>query len=209
MQENASRQIVAALDAWRDMSEAVAERTFLSVYGSPTLQAAVGIDRAETRPPRKAAKNPLHRELLQKRIAELKAAMPTGGLRAAVIRGLLYAGMTRAAVDERGFEALRRIRDAHTDLSLSDFKALVREQYNMLLIDQGAALAAIAPMLPPDAGKRAEAFDLIRQVLSARGALSAQDNERLAEVGRLFGIGEGGTTTPFRQSREERQAKAS
>src|SRR5262249_43299348 len=81
MQENASRQIVAALDAWRDMTEAVAERTFLSVYGSPSLQAAVGIDRAETRLPRKPAKNPLHRELLQKRIAELKAAMPTGGLR--------------------------------------------------------------------------------------------------------------------------------
>src|SRR5262249_34249364 len=130
-------------------------------------------------------------------------------LRAAVIRGLLYAGMTRASVDERGFEALRRVRDAHTDLSLSAFKALVREQYNMLLIDEGAALAAIASMLPPDADKRAEAFNLIRQVLGARGTLSAEDDARLAEVGRLFGVGGGGTATPFRGTREERQAKAS
>ena len=45
MQENASRHIVAALDSWRDMTEAIAERTFLAVYGSPVLQAAVGIDR--------------------------------------------------------------------------------------------------------------------------------------------------------------------
>ena len=45
MQENASRQIVTALDAWRDASEAMAERCFLTVYGSPTLQAAAGIDR--------------------------------------------------------------------------------------------------------------------------------------------------------------------
>jgi Protein of unknown function (DUF3141) len=209
MQENASGQIVAALDAWRDMTEAVAERTFLSVYGSPTLQAAVGIDPGGTHPLRKAAQSPLHRELLQKRIAELKAAIPAGGLRAAVIRGLLYAGMARAAIDERGFEALRRIRDAHTDLSLSAFKALVREQHNMLLIDEGAALAAIPSMLPPDVDKRAEAFDLIRQVLSARGALSAEDDARLAAVGRLFGIDEGGTATRFRLSREERQAKAS
>src|SRR5262249_23495446 len=37
MQENASRQIVAALDAWRQASETFAERCFFTVYGSPTL----------------------------------------------------------------------------------------------------------------------------------------------------------------------------
>ena len=79
MQENVSRQIVAALDAWRDVSEALAERTFLAVYGLPALQAAVGIDPAATRPLRKAAKSPLHRELLQNRIAELKSRIPVGG----------------------------------------------------------------------------------------------------------------------------------
>src|SRR5215831_3500532 len=40
MQENASRQIVAALDAWRQASETFAERCFFMVYGSPALQAA-------------------------------------------------------------------------------------------------------------------------------------------------------------------------
>ena len=44
MQESMSHQIVGVLDAWRDMAEKVSERTFLSVYGSPLLQAAVGID---------------------------------------------------------------------------------------------------------------------------------------------------------------------
>src|SRR5256884_4179 len=80
------------------------ERTFLAVYGSPTLQAAVGIDPGGTRPLRKPAKNLLHRELLQKRVDEIKSRIPVGGLREAVIRGLLYAGLARAAVDERGFE---------------------------------------------------------------------------------------------------------
>jgi pimeloyl-ACP methyl ester carboxylesterase len=46
LQENVSKQIVAALDRWRDFIEAVAERTFLTVYGSPALQAAAGIDPA-------------------------------------------------------------------------------------------------------------------------------------------------------------------
>ncbi len=211
MQETASRQIVAALDAWRELTEAMAERTFLAVYGSPTLQAAVGIDPAATRPLRKAPTSPLHRELLQKRIGELKAGIPEGGVRAAVIRGILYAGMPRAAIDERGAEALHRIREAHTDLTLSAFKVLVREQYNMLLIDQEATLAAIPSMLPPDAETRVKAFDLIRQVLAARGAFSVEESARLSEIARLFGIDQGGITdpTPFRQVRKERQAKAS
>src|SRR5262249_45041872 len=89
MQENTSRQIVAGLDEWRLQSETFAERCFFMVYGQPTLQAAAGIDPAETRPLRKAAKSPLHHELLQKRIAELKSRIPIGGLREAIVRPLL------------------------------------------------------------------------------------------------------------------------
>ncbi len=194
IQESVSRQIVGALDAWRDASEAVAERTFLAVYGSPNLQAAVGIDPAGTRPLRKAAKSPLHRELLQNRIAEIKSRIPVGGPREAVIRGLLYAGMGRAAVDERGFEALRRIRRAHGDMPLSDFKQLVREQFYLLLIDTEATLAAVPAMLPADAAARRKAFELIRQVLGARGDLSADDNARMLRVAGIFGLDEDSTT---------------
>jgi hypothetical protein len=211
LQENASRQIVAALDAWRDMTETLAERTFLAVYGLPTLQAAAGVDPAATRPLRKAAKSPLHHELLQARIAELKSHVPVGGVSEAVIRGMLYVGMARAAVDERGFEAVRRIRRTHGDIPLSVFKALVRDQFNMLLIDRDAALAAIPSMLPPDAATRREAFDLIRQALSARGDLSAEDRTRMNEVARLFGIERnwGEDRASLRQIRTELQVRAS
>jgi pimeloyl-ACP methyl ester carboxylesterase len=211
MQENVSRQIVAGLDAWRDMNEAVAERMFLAIYGLPTLQTAVGIDPAATRPLRKAAKSPLHHELLQKRIAELKSRIPMGGMREALIRGLLYAGMTRAAIDERGFEAVRRIRKTHGEISLPDFKALVREQFNMLLIDQEAALAAIPAMLPSDAETRHKAFGMIKQVLGSRGEMSPEDDKRLSEVARLFEVGKEGSTDliPFRRTRKQLQARTS
>jgi Protein of unknown function (DUF3141) len=189
-QEIFSRQMVAALDAWRDMSETVAERTFLTVYGSPTLQAAVGIDPDSVRPLRRAGKNPMHRELLQKRIAELRARIPAGGLREAAIRALIYAGMARAAIDERGFEAVRRMRQTYPDVSLSEFKALVREQFYMLLIDTEAALAAIPAMLPVDSKARRKAFDLIKEVMTARGELSAEDKQRLSRVARLFELPE-------------------
>jgi len=188
MQENVSRQIVAALDAWRDANEAISERMFFSVFGSPTFQAAVGVDPRATQSPRRAAKSPLHRELIDKRIAELKARIPTGGLREAVIRGLLFAGMGRAAVDERGFEAVRRIRAAQSDVPLSAFKATVREQFYMLLLDTEGALAAIPSMLPAEKETRRKAFDLINQVLRARGKLTVEDRERIQRVSRLFGV---------------------
>jgi hypothetical protein len=210
MQENVSRQIVAALDRWRDGNEALAERTFLAVYGSPSLQAAVGIDPTGTRPLRQAPKSALHHELLHKRIAKLKSRIPDGGLREAVVRALLYAGQTRGAIDERGFEAVRRIREAHGDLSLSDFKKLVRDQFNMLLIDQDAALAAIPSMLPSAAERRNEAFGLIKQILHARSGLSADDEKRLSVVARLFDIDEASIQhrSPSREKKKESPAQS-
>jgi pimeloyl-ACP methyl ester carboxylesterase len=207
LQENASKQIVAALDGWRDFTEAVAERTFLTVYGSPALQAAAGIDPADTRPLRKPAKNPLHEELLQKRIAELKSQIPSGGVREAVVRALIYVGVGRGSVDERGFESVRRLRDRYGDLPLSEFKTLVREQFAMLLIDQQAALAALPSLLPADGGKRSEAFNAIRQVMAACGETSAEDEKRLREIGRLFGIPEESATIRFLVNRRESQQK--
>jgi Protein of unknown function (DUF3141) len=188
LQETVSRQIVAALDAWREATETLAERTFLAVYGQPTLQAAVGVDPTGTRPLRKASTSLIHRELLQKRIADLKSRMPVGGIREAVIRGLIYAGMGRGSIDERGFETVRRLRRAHGDIPLSAFKALVREQFYMLLVDENAALAAIPGMLPGDAETRREVFGLVSLVLGARGDLSAEDQRRLNEVAQLFGV---------------------
>ena len=35
---------------------------------------------------------------------------------------------------------------------------------------------------------RQQAFDLIKQVLSARGELSAEDEARMSEVAQLFGV---------------------
>ncbi len=129
-QENVSRQIVKALDAWRDMSERVSESAFLSIYGSPLLQAAVGID-PKDQVRRRAGKDPLHDQLVRERLAELKSRISDGGVREAAIRGALYIGMARERIDERAFETIRRIREQHKDenpLPIADFKALVREQ---------------------------------------------------------------------------------
>ena len=191
LQETLSRQIVAGLDARRDMRDAASERLFLSVYGSPLLQAAVGIDPADTRPQRRAGKSTLHNGLVQARIAQLKERMAVGGVRESLVRAMLYVGMPRGAVDERAFEAIRRIRAANyggQTVPLADFKAMVREQFLLLLIDQEAALAAIPALLPKDADTRRKAFGLLREVLGARGEIVGEVADRLRQAAGWFGV---------------------
>jgi hypothetical protein len=191
LQEASSRQIVTMLDAWRDARDAWYEQLFFSVYGSPALQAMTGVDAATPRTTRKAPKSWLHNEVLQARIADLKARIPVGGLREAVVRSVLYVGMTRSAVDERGFEMVRRIRRSQSgmpQLPLTEFKALVREQYLMLLIDPEASVAAIPSMLPADPEIRLATLDLVKRVLSASGETAGDAAERLKQIDRLFHV---------------------
>lgn len=189
LQEQLSKQIVHALDGWRDFQEAASEATFLSVYGSPALQAAVGID-PQSAPSRRQEMSAAHQDMLQKRIAELKSRIDEGGLREAAIRGLLYVGSARGMVDERSLQALRNVRrsDSGPRLTLAEFKMLVREQFFMLLLDQEAALAAIPKLLPGNANARHAAFAAIREVLSASAAISGEVAKRLKRVAELFGI---------------------
>ena len=158
------------------MTEKMAERTFLAVYGSPALQAAVrhrsgsqGRVRCGRRRRARCIVN-----CCETRIAELRSQIETGGLREAHgARRCSMSAWRGGLSDERGFEAIRRMRLATTEhqrLTLAQFKAIVREQFFMLLIDQEAALAAIPALLPPDADERQAALAAIREVLSRRAA---------------------------------------
>jgi len=188
-QETVSKNIVDVLDRWRDTQEALSEALFLSLYGSPALQAAVGIKPdAEVSP--KPEMSPEHRQRLEARIAELRSQIDTGGLRECVIRGLLYVGMARGMVDERSLEALRRARvsDAGSRLTLAQFKIMVREQFFMLLLEPEASLAAIPKLLPQNAEERRAGLAVIRDVLSASAEISGEVARRLDRVTQLFGL---------------------
>jgi pimeloyl-ACP methyl ester carboxylesterase len=191
-QEKASEQIVKALDAWRETQEKLSESIFLNIYGSPALQAAVGIDPAAARP-RRPGKSLLHQELRNKRIGELKSQIAKGGLQECTIRGLIYVGMARGIIDERSVAALRRRLIAEgSRLTLSQFKAIAREQFFLLLLEPEAALAAIPKLLPADIAERRKGLAAIRNVLSASGEISGEVAERLKKVADLFETSDAG-----------------
>jgi hypothetical protein len=199
LQESASRQIVATLDAWRDLHDAMSESLFLTVYGSPLLEAALGIDPAGMRRPRLSGTNPLYNKLANAQMAEIRAKIRKGGVREAAVRALIYVAMPRAAVDERAFQAIRRLRNRHlngkgsplpelTTLSLAEFKTLVREQFFMLVFDQKAAVAAIPGLLPEDLVIRRKVFELLRELLEAPMEITGDVADRLRQAAVWFGV---------------------
>jgi pimeloyl-ACP methyl ester carboxylesterase len=213
MQEKVSEQIVRSLDAWRETQEKLSEQMFLAIYGMPALQAAVGVDPAAGRP-RRPGKSALHRELVEKRIAELKSGINKGGLQECTIRGLIYIGAARGAIDERGVAALRRIRltEEGSKMTLAQFKSMAREQFFLLLLEPEATLAAIPKLLPSDLAERRKGLAAIRNVLSSSGEISGEAAERLKKVAALFGLdeaqpsGTGAEKVPFPPSADKAKA---
>lgn len=189
MQEQVSKQVVEGLETYRKVAEKFAEECFHAVYGSPTLQTALGVDTKSSRRPRRAARSLLHDAFVTERIAELRGQMSQGGVMEGMVRSLLYVRAASGTADERGMEAIRRSRlavPAAKRMSLEQFKSLIRQQYFLLLIDEEAALAAIPHLLPED--ERDAAFAKLLDVLGSRGRLSHEDTERLARLTSLLGI---------------------
>ena len=150
-QEQFSDWIETSLDAYRDLRDHMSEAMFHAVYGSPLVQALVGLKASDASPRRRPGKDAAHLALVAQRIEELRDGIAEGGPREAVLRALLYIRMPDGVVDERGFNFLRRMREeAGQGLTLAAFKKLVREQFFMLLLDERRAVEAIPAMLAKD-----------------------------------------------------------
>ena len=186
-----SRQISRFLDSYQDARDRLIEGWFMAVYGSPLLQAFVGL-RADAAIARQRIGRDVLREAVTAHLAaNLDRRFEHGGTREACLRALIYVGSARDEVgcDERAFAVLRQIRARTPEaqrIGLAEFKALVREQYLLLLRDEERAIAGIPELLPDDHKVRAQALEDVRQVLSARGELSQWMKERLARIETLF-----------------------
>ena len=185
-QAKMSEGIVSALNNYRDMRDKSMEQIFLATYGSPLLQAMVGLKASDESPRKRPGGEPERLAFIQQRIAELKAGMADGGVREAAIRGLVYIGMAGTGVDERAFNVLRRIRAENGGMTLAEFKQTLREQYFCLLLDPEAALAAIPNMVSADPAARAKALEIIKRTVSAAGEVTGARAERLAQIEKLF-----------------------
>jgi len=179
----ASSWIVTNLEIFAKTREAMTEAMFLDVYGSPLLQAAVGL-KAEH-----ANDEHVRRDFARVETrAELEADMARGGFLEAAFRALLYV-LRGGGADERQFNALEALRNCAPEnerVSLSQVKAIIRQQAALLRVDEAGAVAAISKILPDDPSRRARALATIYDIISADGAPDPDEIKRFREISRLF-----------------------
>jgi len=194
LEQVASTWITTWWEGYQQARDAMTEAMFLGVYGSPLLQAMVGLGTQHAPTERRIDRELVHEADEAKMRVELERRFEVGGLPQAVLRALIYVRMPERSVDERGFTALQAIRamqPVNDRMSMAELKACLKEQYLLVRFDEERAMRAIPRLLPDSEHARRAALDALLQVLSARGALTEEGLRRLARVETLFGVDAG------------------
>jgi pimeloyl-ACP methyl ester carboxylesterase len=190
LERQASGYVEQVLDGYRVVRDDLQERVFKAIYESPWLSMAVGLDPSEPSRRGPRAQTWEQEELARYRRKEAEADIDHGTPLDAWARLLLYVRPQGDAADERPFNMVRRMIDElkpeHVP-SLDALKAALKRQAFVLALDEERAIAAL-PKLAPDPQMLKRGFDAARAVLSARGELTPQQNERFRGVAHRFGI---------------------
>jgi hypothetical protein len=184
-----SDMITSGLEMWGKARDAATETFFFNTYGSPILQAMVGLRADETSVSRRIGRDVAREAAAKQAAVLLEQRIDQGGLIEAAVRALLYVRLPEAKVDERGFAALKQISvelPAAKRVGFARFKEIVKEQYLILLLDAERAIVALPKLLPGNRRQCDDALALVRRVLAARGALPEEGRRRLERVEAMF-----------------------
>ncbi|MGQ3674335.1 DUF3141 domain-containing protein [Xanthobacter sp. TB0139] len=182
MQQMFSDQINASLNTYRDARDKMVEQSFFSFYGNPMVQGLLGLNDGEAvreLPP----VSPQALEERQHLAEEAAAKAACGGFNEALIRAVLFVIAAERTLDERSAEALNTVRQRLMGLSLTDFKAMVREQYYILLLDKHReeAIDLLAQMVP-DATRRQNLLNDVVAITAGESGLTTAESGRVNKL---------------------------
>jgi hypothetical protein len=189
MERVASTWMSTWWESYRLVRDAMTEATFLATYGSPILQASLGLGTPAATGQRRIARDLGREAVATQRRIDLEQMFEVGGVPEAIVRSLIYIRLADRSVDERGFamlQAVRRAQPANRRLTLEDVKALFRDQYQLIGLDEERAVRAISRLLPEHEATRQAGLDAIREIVAARGAPGEEAASRLRRIEALF-----------------------
>ena len=186
IQEDISRQIVAALDGYRDWRDSLVEASFHAIYGSPVVQALAGIRARDGEPRPRPGRDPEELAFVAEQKAGLRQKFAEGGPREGFLRAIVYIRIPELAADERSFLMLRKLRDEHaSDMSLGQFKSAFRQQFLLVLLDPDEAVRTL-PQLLAAISDPAAALRMLEEMAVAGRPLSKEGASRLAVIVKIF-----------------------
>jgi pimeloyl-ACP methyl ester carboxylesterase len=189
MEKEASSRITAALESWGQMRDSMTEAFFLTTYGSPLLQAMVGLGAPSDQTPRRTERDLVHEAAAAELRLGLDQKFEEGGIEEAILRALIYVRRPDGGFDERGYRMLKNIREmrkSNERLSLLRFRQMLNEQLQLVVQDEERAITALPKLLQADESETT-ALDALHQLAGATGRLNAESERRLARVEKLFG----------------------
>jgi hypothetical protein len=189
MEKEASTRITAALESWGQIRDSMTEAFFLTTYGSPLLQAMVGLGAPSDQTPRRTERDLVHEAAAAELRLGLDQKFEQGGVEEAVLRALIYVRRPDGGFDERGYRMLKNIREmrkSNERLSLLRFRQMLNEQLQLVVQDEERAITALPKLLQADESETT-ALDALHQLAGATGRLNAESERRLARVEKLFG----------------------
>ena len=182
MQEQFSKAMIDALNLFRDARDELVEQTFHAIYGSPLVQAACGISQDDGPPRQRPGLSPSVLLAAEAEKRRLKGRIAEGSAVDAAARVLVYIGKAQHRIEERTFDALRKLLLAYPEVAEAEFKAAVREQWAILAVDERAAMEAVPQLLPADPTVRRAFCDFVQSTVAATGKLNADGQRRLSEI---------------------------
>jgi pimeloyl-ACP methyl ester carboxylesterase len=190
MEKEASSRITAALESWGEIRDSMTEAFFLTTYGSPLLQAVVGLGSPSDQTPHRVERDLVRETAAAELRLGLDQKFEQGGVEEAVLRALIHVRRPEGGFDERGYRMMKSIRESRKSnerLSLARFREMLNEQLQLVVQDEERAIAALPKLLQADESETAAALDALRKLVGAAGALDAESERRLARVEKLFG----------------------
>lgn len=169
----------------RDM---LTEHFFHSTYGSPALQAALGLAAENAGTPRHAARESAREAAASATRADAEAAVDVGGVVEAFVRAVMYVARPVGQVDERGLAALKEVEallPAEERPGFVRFKEMVRQQFLALHLDEERAIEALPKLAGTDEDRRCVLAGL-GHLISLRPSLTADQQRRLERVNALL-----------------------
>jgi hypothetical protein len=205
-----SEQIEQGLDRYREARERMQELAFKTMYNSPLIEALAGMRAPHADAGKPRARDAVLGELLERKIAAIRARETQGGFAEAVIRIMLAGTKAQRMIDARGFRLAQHLRREHPrlkDLSHERLKAIVKEEAFMIRFDEKDALAGLPALLPNESDRR-EALDLVRKVRGARGEITPESEAVLAKIERILGLDKGSRAPAEKQTEPARRIGA-
>ncbi|MGA7329425.1 MAG: DUF3141 domain-containing protein, partial [Rhodomicrobium sp.] len=187
MQEAVSAQIEAALKAFGDARDAMVEQLFFGVFGSPIIQNLFQMTEAEKALRRTPATTPAQITAWETEKSALAARLNSGTYEDAIIRAAISIIGSLGTMDSRTALTLNEARQSLMNLSLPDFKAIVRTQALILWLYRDQALKALPNLVPSDA-KRKELLRTIRAGALAIGPISEVEQDCLSRLAEALGL---------------------